>query len=307
MLEAFALAVALDLIFGEPKEKYHPVVWIGRFIGYLKEHPPKRFKVLYGFLLAFLTIGLTVGIGYGISVILYGFSPLIALLATAYLLKSTFCLSFLWAISGDIYSDLKAGRLDLARSKLPALVGRDVSKLNPGQMSSCVVESLGESFVDGILSPLFYFAIFGLPGALAYRAINTLDSMVGYKDEKHRQIGFASAKIDDVANFIPARLSVILMALVAILFGGPIRSLKTALKDARNTPSINSGYPMSAFAGALGVRLEKIGYYVLGEGLRPCDVNDIGRAILYNKALTAALVSIIIIILYFTGFPLIQV
>lgn len=304
LLQAFLLAVAIDLFFGEPKAKYHPVVWIGTFIGFLKEHPPKRFKVLYGFIIAFLTIGLTVAIGYGVTVILYQVSPLIALLVTAFLLKSTFSLSFLWSISKDIYDDLKSGNFDSAKAKLPALVGRNVSKLNGDQMSSCVVESLGESFVDGIFAPLFYFALFGLPGALAYRAINTLDSMVGYKDEKHRQIGMASARIDDVANYIPARLSVILITGLGTLIGNPIRALKVAFRDARNTPSINSGWPMAAYAGSLGVRLEKIGYYVLGEGLKPVQVQDIPRAIGFNKALCLTLVLIIVLVMYFTQFPL---
>jgi adenosylcobinamide-phosphate synthase len=305
IIEAFILAVAIDLLFGEPKPAYHPVVWIGSLIGFLKERPPKRFKVFYGLIIALLTIGLTVGVGYGITVLLYSISPLIALLVTAYLLKSTFCFSFLWGISADIFNDLRSGKLEEARSKLPALVGRDVSKLNESQMSSCVIESLGESFVDGIFSPLFYFVIFGLPGALAYRAINTLDSMVGYKDEKHRQIGFVSAKVDDMANYIPARLAVVLMAIVALPYGGMIRAIKIALRDGRKTPSINSGFPMSAYAGALGLRLEKLNYYVLGEGLKPCDVSDVPKAISYNKAAGVVIIILAIIILYFTGLPLI--
>lgn len=306
MLEAFLLAIILDLVFGEPKAWCHPVVWIGVLISFLKERPPKRFKVLYGFLMAFFCIGLTVLAGYGVTIFLYSVSPFAALLVTAYLLKSTFSFSFLWGISREIYDDLRSGRPESARLKLPALVGRDVSRLDSCGMSSCVIESLGESFVDGILSPIFYFIIFGLPGALAYRAINTLDSMVGYKDEKHRQIGFASAKIDDLANFIPARLSVLLVAIAAIPYGSAARAITIALRDAHNTPSVNSGYPMSSFAGALGTRLEKIGYYVLGDGMKPCSVSDIRDAIAFNKMVSLLLLAITIVILYFTSLPLIQ-
>ncbi len=304
MLEAFVLAVAIDLVFGEPAAALHPVVWIGRLITLLERLAPRRFKYAYGFFLAFVTIAATVLIGCGLSWLAYQVSPLLGLLVTAYLIKSTFSLSFLWRISREIYEDLKAGKLDSARAKLPALVGRDVSKLNDGQMSSCVIESLGESFVDGIMSPLLYFTLFGLPGALAYRAINTLDSMEGYKDEKHLQIGFASAKIDDLANYIPARLAVPLMATTSLLFGNPMTTVKTALRDGRKPPSVNSGYPMAAFAGALGLRLEKLGYYVLGEGLRPCTPGDVPRAIWFNRTLSALLVLIVLALILTIDLPL---
>lgn len=301
ILEAFFLAVALDLVFGEPKPAFHPVVWMGTLIGFLDKHAPGKMKRLYGVIMALFCILISAIAGYAVAVPLYRLSPLVSLLATAYLLKSSFSFSFLWQVSADIYGDLKAGRMDRARAGLPALVGRDVSGLDGGQMASCVIESLGESFVDGIFSPLLYFAIFGLPGALAYRAINTLDSMVGYKDEKHREIGWASARIDDLANFVPARLSVLLMA----VFGGPLRAIKIGVRDGRNAPSINSGYPMAAFAGALGVRLEKLRYYVLGEGLKPCGIEDIPRAIRLNKLISALLAAIIVAVLWLTPLPLI--
>jgi adenosylcobinamide-phosphate synthase len=304
MLEAFILAVAIDLVFGEPAPALHPVVWIGRLIMLLERLTPRRFKYVYGFFLAFITVAATVLIGCGLSWLAYQLSPLLGLLVTAYLIKSTFSLAFLWHISREIFDDLKAGRLDAARAKLPALVGRDVRRLSADQMSSCVIESLGESFVDGIMAPLLYFAVFGLPGALAYRAINTLDSMVGYKDEKHLQIGFASAKTDDLANYIPARLAVPLMALAAPLFGSPVTAIKTALRDGRKPPSVNSGYPMAAFAGALGLRLEKLGYYVLGEGLRPCTPDDIPRALWFNRTLSALLVLFVLAITLLTSLPL---
>jgi adenosylcobinamide-phosphate synthase len=301
MLVAFLLAVALDLIFGEPPALFHPTVWMGTLIGFLDRHSPKKYRRIYGVLMALFCIALAALAGFGIPYLLYRLYPPLAVVVTAYLLKSTFSLRFLWQISKDIYRDLKAKGLDAARAKLPALVGRDVSKLDEGQMASCVIESLGESFVDGIFSPLFYFIIFGLPGALAYRAINTLDSMVGYKDEKHREVGWASARIDDVANFVPARLAVLLMAVVSL---HPLRTLKISWKDGGNAPSVNSGYPMAAFAGSLNVRLEKLGYYVLGEGLKPCGVEDIPRAITLNRVLSAALVIIIIAAIWFTPLPL---
>jgi adenosylcobinamide-phosphate synthase len=302
ILEAFLLAVALDIVFGEPGPAFHPVVWIGTLIGFLDRHAPKRFRRLYGVAMALFCVSLSAGAGYGITLALYQVSPFLSLLATAYLLKSTFSFSFLWRVSWDIYRDLREGRLDAARSRLPALVGRDVSGLDRGRQASCVIESLGESFVDGIFSPLLYFAIFGLPGALAYRAINTLDSMVGYKDEKHLEVGWASARLDDLANFIPARVAALSMAVVS---GHPVGSLKIAVRDGRSPPSINSGYPMAAFAGGLGVRLEKTGYYVLGEGLKPCGVDDIPGAVRLNQLLSACVVAVIAAALWLVPLPLI--
>jgi adenosylcobinamide-phosphate synthase len=115
-----------------------------------------------------------------------------------------------------------------------------------------------------------------------------------------------SARIDDIANFIPARLAVLLICAVSIISGNPVRVAKVALRDGRNPPSVNSGYPMSAFAGALGVRLEKLGFYVLGEGLKPSGVDDIPRAIRFNMALSAMLIVLTTIIIYVTGLPFIQ-
>jgi len=303
MLEAFILAVLLDLFLGEPQVYAHPVVWIGTLIGYLKEHAPERFRTAYGFLLATISVTLFTVAGCALSILSYRISPIFSLLVTAYLIKSTFSLSFLWSVSREIYEDLKAGRRELARTRLPALVGRDVSKLSDGMMASCVIESLGESFVDGIMAPLFYFAILGLPGALAYRAINTLDSMVGYKDEKHREMGFASAKLDDLANYIPARLSMILIACAAIMGGSPSGAIRIGLRDSRKPPSMNSGFPMASFAGGLSLRLEKLNYYVIGEGLRPCATGDIPRAIFLNRAAAALLLIIAVAIMAAWGLP----
>jgi adenosylcobinamide-phosphate synthase len=304
MLEALLLAIFIDLFFGEPASAFHPVVWIGKLIMLLDRLAPGQLKYAYGFFMAFTTIIATVVIGCGLCWLSYQVSPLLGLLVTAYLIKSTFSLSFLWRISRDIYDDLRVGHLDAARAKLPALVGRDVSKLDAGQMSSCVTESLGESYVDGIVSPLIYFALLGLPGALAYRAINTLDSMVGYKDVKHLQTGFASAKIDDLANYVPARLAILIIAIVSPVVGSPVLAVKTALRDGRKPPSINSGYPMAAFAGALGIRMEKLKYYVLGAGLRPCVPDDIPRAIRLNRAASALLIIIVVAVLLLFGLPL---
>jgi adenosylcobinamide-phosphate synthase len=156
-------------------------------------------------------------------------------------------------------------------------------------MSSAVIESVSENYVDGILSPIFYYALFGefgLVAAYAFKAISTLDSMVGYKIEPYRELGYFSAKSDDVLNWIPARISVIFILAAAFTVSllpkkqgkfFPLNSIKSAFEDGMKTPSPNSGYPMAATAGALGVKLEKPDTYILGTSYPPTEVKDIKR------------------------------
>ena len=173
---------------------------------------------------------------------------------------------------------LAAGDLDGARKKLSMYVSRNTSKLTQEQVSSAVIETSSENFVDGILSPLFYFALFGPFGIIAayvFKATSTLDSMVGYKDPQYLQLGWFSAKSDDVLNWIPARLALVPIFIAAILLRlvpafsrsfDPLSAVKLAIEDGTKTPSPNSGYPMAAFAGAMSIRLEKPNVYILGTG-----------------------------------------
>jgi adenosylcobinamide-phosphate synthase len=189
----------------------------------------------------------------------------------------------------QIYKYLEENRLDKVREMLPIYVSRNTSKLTRTQMSSAVIESVSENYVDGILSPIFYYALFGefgLVAAYIFKAISTLDSMVGYKTEPYRELGYFSAKSDDVLNWIPARMSVIFILAAAFTISllpkklgkiNPLNSVKSALEDGMKTPSPNSGYPMAATAGALGVKLEKPDTYVLGASYPPTEVKDIKR------------------------------
>jgi adenosylcobinamide-phosphate synthase len=190
---------------------------------------------------------------------------LIKLIIAAFFLKSTFSIRMLTVSALRIRKDLEGGNIKKVRSDLKTFVGRDTSKLNESQSASSVIESLAESFVDGILAPLFYFLLFGLPGALVYRMINTLDSMVGYRKEPFKELGYASARLDDISNWVPARLSLLLILMASIFFGKPLGAVRTCIRDHDKTASPNSGWSMAAVAGALGVRLEKVGYHVLGE------------------------------------------
>jgi adenosylcobinamide-phosphate synthase len=178
-----------------------------------------------------------------------------------------------------IKNDLERGLMEKVRADLKTFVGRNTSELNELQASSAVIESLAESFVDGILSPLFYFLLFGLPGALAYRMINTLDSMVGYRKEPFKELGYASARLDDIVNWIPARLSLLFIFLASVIFGKPSRAFRTCIRDHNKTASPNSGWSMSTVSGAFGVRLEKIGYHILGAEYDEPQPVHISRAI----------------------------
>ncbi len=259
-MQVLLLAVLLDILFGEPPAFIHPVVWMGKPINLFVRSAPLRHKKMYGFFMAFFCVALAFFAG----LLIISLSGLIGLIIAAYFLKSTFSIRMLLASALVIKKDLDVGRIENVRSELKTFVGRDTSELNVHQSASAVIESLAESFVDGILSPLFYFLIFGLPGALAYRMINTLDSMVGYKKEPFIELGYTAAKLDDIANWLPARLALVFIFIAAIFLGKPFDALKTCIHDHDKTASPNSGWSMSAMSGTLNVRLEKIGYHVLG-------------------------------------------
>lgn len=286
------LAFAFDIMIGEPPAALHPVVWIGKVIDILKNAAPVVHRKIYGIFLAMATIIFASGIGYLAMVI--SLNPAVpqtlGYLIAAYFLKSTFSIRSLLAPAQKIHDDLVNENLKSARSKLPIYVSRNTSKLNTGQMSSAVIESLAENFVDGLLSPIFYYVLlgpFGLVGAYVYKAVNTLDSMVGYRDDTHLELGFFSAKLDDVLNWIPARVSVIFIAISALFvsisvdggrMAGFARAIKNAKVEGHNTPSPNSGYPIAAASGALGTRLEKSGTYVIGDSYIQPEPKDIKRA-----------------------------
>jgi len=260
-IQVLLLALFLDLLFGEPPAFMHPVVWMGNFINFFASRAPKRHRKPYGLYMAVFCAGTALLAGMAIASL---GSSLPGLIIAAFFLKSTFSIRMLIVSALGIRKDLEGGNIEKVRSDLKTFVGRDTSKLNASQSASAVIESLAESFVDGILAPLFYFLLFGLPGAFVYRMINTLDSMVGYKKEPFKELGYASARLDDIANWVPARLSVLFIFMASIFFGKPLESVRTCIRDHGKTASPNSGWSMSAVSGALGVRLEKVGYHVLG-------------------------------------------
>ncbi len=275
-IQVLILAVLFDIVFGEPPASIHPVVWMGKLVNLLVRRAPVHHRRLYGLFMVIFCIGVAALAGL---VMTSAGTGLMDLIAAAFFLKSSFSIRMLLASALVIKRDLDEGRIEKVRGDLKTFVGRDTSDLNEHQSASAVIESTAESFVDGILSPLFYYLLFGLPGALACRMINTLDSMVGYKKEPFIELGYASARLDDLANWLPSRLSLVFIFIASVFFGKPIDAVRTCIRDHNKTASPNSGWPMSAVSGALGIRLEKMGYHVLGDGYSNPEPFQIKRAV----------------------------
>jgi len=284
------LAILLDLVLGEPPAFMHPVVWIGKLIGFLKEKAPKSNRKLYGIFMALTVIAFSVIIAVAVVFIAHlEFMPfIVGVLIQAFFLKASFAIKCMVQPAKEIQKILDKD-IETARQELITYVSRDTSKLDRSQIVSAVTESISENYVDALLTPIFFYVVFGpfgLPAAYLFKAASTLDSMVGYKTEKYIRLGWFSAKTDDVLNWIPARLSPLFIAAGAVvsnLFRGglekfkPVEGLKLAFKENNTTPSPNSGWPMAAAAGALQVRFEKPDTYVIGDKYKKPDPSDISR------------------------------
>jgi adenosylcobinamide-phosphate synthase len=204
--------------------------------------------------------------------------PALELVVAVVLLKSTFALRALATAARKVERDLRDDRIDDARFGLRSLCSRDPSNLGPSELVAATIESVAENASDSFVAPLVYYALFGVPAAVAYRAVNTLDAMIGYHG-KYEYLGKASARLDDLLNWIPARLTAGLLLLAGLLGGKrAARAWSTWRRDARRTESPNAGRPMAVMAGLLGVELEKAGHYRLGDPLEPLSVAKIGEA-----------------------------
>jgi adenosylcobinamide-phosphate synthase len=256
---------------------------MGSFIDWLMHFRPRgnhRVEFMFGIFILFVGLGLTIFIGLMISFVASLLPVWAGILLTTLILKLTISLHGLDSAAGEVQSALEAENLPEARRLLSwHLVSRNTSQLDESKVAAAAIESVAENASDGIIAPLFFFAIGGLPAALAYRFINTADSMIGYHDEEHEWLGKAPARLDDLLNFIPARLTGLFIILAAPFCGANmLQTWNTLRRDSRQTASPNAGIPMSAMAGALGVELEKINHYTLGKGLRSPSPADLGRA-----------------------------
>jgi adenosylcobinamide-phosphate synthase len=303
-----AIALLVDLAFGEPSEKIHPTVWIGKVIAFLKpriKSKSSRIERLNGVLLGLFTIALFTITAYLIlSFVQRCFGPIAYIILASLLLKTTFAVKCMEQYTLPIARAIEQGNIEDARRLLSYIVRRDPKKLNTQQIISAAIESIAEGTVDGVTSSLFYYALLGVPGAISFRVVNTLDSMVGYKDPEHINIGWFSARLDDLANYIPARLTALLMVIVARLLDEDWKnSWRILRRDAHKTESPNAGWSMSAMAGALNARLEKPGHYVLGDNITALSPKHILRAIKIMRLtvlLFAALVTAPLLILITT-------
>jgi len=250
-----------DLIFGDPYWFPHPVRFIGRFISSFENllrrlvHSETSEKIA-GFILTGVTVVISYLVVWILLKISLSVSTLLFHIVNIFFIYTVLATRCLGDEAKKIYRYLINGDINNARKGLSYIVGRDTEKLDVQGICRAVIETVSENTSDGIVAPLFYLFLGGVPLAMAYKAINTLDSMVGYKNERYINMGMASARLDDIANFIPARLTSFLIAIASFITGlNPRRSLSIMLRDGRNNPSPNSGYPEASMAGALGVRL----------------------------------------------------
>jgi adenosylcobinamide-phosphate synthase len=271
-----AIAVAIDLAVGDPPNVVHPVAWIGKVIGFLEKGGLKLrpgVQFIYGIAMTVITIALFVIPVYFILFYLEQASTIAGVILAAIFLKLTFSIQGLRRTVLKIKKLLEENKRDETRHELRALVSRDTRDLDDPMLASSAVESVAEGTGDSVVAPLFYFLLFGIPGAIAYRAVNTLDSMIGYHG-KYEYLGKFASILDDILNFIPARLAALLLSFAAwLLKRRGAHAWRTALREHTKTESPNAGWPMAAMAGALNVRLEKPGHYVLGNK-NPLPVPD---------------------------------
>ena len=253
---ALITGAALDLILGDPRWLPHPIRGIGLLINGLERFLRKRpYEKAGGCILVCAVLSITVTI---VTVTL----RLGALPVAAYWIFTCLAVRSLDQQSNHVIEALRCGNLERARTLVGHLVGRDTRHLSERDVIRAVFETVAENMSDAIVAPLFYLAIFGVPGMVAYKAVNTMDSMVGYKNDRYIRFGWAAARLDDAANYIPARITAGLIVLSAALVRMRWRNaIRVVFRDARLQPSPNAGYPEAALAGALGVRLGGLNYY----------------------------------------------
>jgi adenosylcobinamide-phosphate synthase len=294
-LAVLVVALVIDRVFGEPPPRAHPVVWIGALTTALLRFAPATGAVaqlLYGSAVA-LTVPLaavaathlvlgalsalpgTIGATTPLATVPLG---LVDLVLRAWLLKTLFAVSALGDAARGVRVALVQEDLGAAREGLRSLCSRDPSRLDAKALTAATIESVAENASDSIFAPLFYFLVLGLPATAGYRAINTLDAMIGYRG-RYEHLGKAAARLDDLANLVPARLTAALLLAGGALAGADARrGWRVLRRDGGLTESPNAGRPMAAMAGLLAVRLEKAGHYRLGDALEPLDPAKIEAA-----------------------------
>ena len=298
LLLSLLLGWLLDLCFGDPQKLPHPVVWFGKAIATfehsLNKGNHRKVKgaiislslIVFVFIATFLVRNLLFMGHWALSMV---FETLVVF----YCLAGTTLVREVRAVFIALNRGLEDGRRQVAR-----IVGRDTSELSAQEVRTAALETLAENLSDGVIAPLFWFAILGTPGMLAYKMVNTLDSMIGYKTERHKDFGCWAAHIDDVANYIPARITAFLMVLAV----GRMDLLRFVWKNGRNHASPNSGYPEAALAGILDCRFGGPHYYFgelfdkpyIGDNNRPFTTTDMKKAVRVNRTAEVLMVLLVV-------------
>jgi adenosylcobinamide-phosphate synthase len=302
-LVAVAAGMALDAAFGEPPRQVHPVVGFGAAMTGLERriYADNRLR---GAMYASSGMLLATGVGL-LGANLSKAAPAVAVTAAT---CTSVASRALWEAAGEVGAHLDRGRIDEARAAVASLVGRTTSGLEPGEVARAAVESVAENTVDAIVAPVFWAAAAGAPGVLCYRAVNTLDAMVGHRNDRYERFGWASARLDDAAAWVPSRLTALLVAATR-----PSRAAdvwRAVRRQAPAHPSPNAGVAEAAFAAALGVRLGGVNSYggrterrpILGRG-KPVDAADIGRACRLSRDVTVALGLLVATVAFSCGRP----
>ncbi len=306
------LAIIIDLIFGDPSPRtpwrtrfnLHPTVWMGKLTKALVlvfKNPNPKIEKLNGVFLAIVVIGtFTLPVCFGLDLLYTWLGYLPYVVVAALILKFTICIKLETDWGKATAKAIESGDL-VEAGKYSHFSRRDPKDLTGSQISSAVIESLAENLPDFKLSPILYYAFLGVPGAVAIKAINTLDGMVGFKDKKHLNIGWFSATLDTIVSYVPARLTAVLIIVAsAILKEDYKNAWKIARRDQAKTPSRNHGWPMAAMAGALRVQLEKPGKYVVGEPLEDITSEKIMRALKIRNLVIILCVLLTIPIIFLT-------
>jgi adenosylcobinamide-phosphate synthase len=292
----------LDSLLGDPLWLPHPIRWFGNVISFFENKLNKdKNTTIKGCCIALVLISTTYFAFYGILNFSQPFKYIYYPLASVFVFYGLANRSLITE-SLKVEHKLTNEGLEAGREQLSCIVGRDTSQLSENKIRIAVLETLSENLSDGVIAPLFYYAIGGIPLMLAYKMINTLDSMIGYKDEQYRQFGFGAAKLDDIANFIPARITALLMVFITLNRRGFTYVLKFGYKHA----SLNAGYPEAALAGILDCMFGGPGVYhgklvekpFIGTNNKPITQNDIFKACIINYVTSLVFILIYLFLFY---------